>query len=270
MNPLLYALPFLMLQCSADGSLPPPRIESAPVVIQETYTYDKIYTRCNVPLPSRFNPDTYVRPQASNTMFPSTILPCDSSDFIQVVYEGSSTYHNFTALFSNSAPIQIDVDASLSKEEAIYHALDYGKVIGQMPAILRLNVYLLTIKAGNGHPFSGEHTQTYIDLPLNFMNAKEENLIHDFAHASMNGRNGVIDEVAWKQAMEMDNFFPSIYAEYHHSGNRDPYIEDVPETITIYLAIRWREERFDPAVVEFYNQKMYHRFKILDKFNWDS
>ena len=269
MNPLLYSLPFVVFQ-HMDGSVSPPIIEPIPIIFQETYSYDRVDTQCVVPPYSEFNPNSYIRPQGTNVLFPATILPCDPSDLVEIIYDGSGLYYNFTAIFDNSNPIQIDVDISLSKEEAVYHALDYAKVIGQMPALVRLNVQLLTLKAGDGYPFSGEHTQTYLELSLNFMGSKEENLIHDFAHASMNGRNGVINEAEWKQAMELDNFYPSIYAEHHHSGNRDPYIEDVPETMTVYLALRWRAERFDPAIVEFYNQKMYHRFKILDQFNWDS
>lgn len=269
MNLLLYALPFMVLQ-HADGSPQPLEIEALSVPLLETYSYNKSYESCIVPPPNQFNPNTYVRPQATNMLFPSTILPCDNSDFIEIIYQGSGVYYDFTAIFSNSKPIHIQVDSSLSKEKAIYHALDYGKVIGQMPPLVRLNVELLTLKAGDGYPFSGEHTQTYLELSLNFMGSKEENLIHDFSHASMNGPNGVINEKEWKEAMQLDNFSPSIYAEHHHSGNGDPYIEDVPETMTVYLAVRWRAERFDPSIVDFYNAKMYHRFKILDQLNWGS
>jgi hypothetical protein len=269
MNPLLYFSALFVLQ-HMDGGPPPPIIEPTPIVFRESYTYDKVYTQCVIPPAPRFNPNTYQRPQGSNMLFPSTILPCDPTDLVEITFENNEMYHTFTAYFTNSDPIIIDVDLSFSKEEAIYHALDYGKVIGQLPSLIRLNVELLTVIAGDGHPFSGEHTQTYVDLPLNTQGVKEENLVHDFAHASLNGRNGVINEREWKEAMELDNFYPSIYAEHHHSGDGDPYIEDVPETMTIYLAIRLRPERFDPAVVEFYNEKLYHRFKILDQFIWYS
>ena len=208
--------------------------------------------------------DKYETPHATNVLYPYLIVDTDPSDFIAVSHELTSSYHQFRAEFTNSEDVVIRVSTSYVYEDAVEIAIEYGRTIGQIPSLIRLNLKTLTLLEGDGHPSSGEHTVTYVDLRINSWGVKEENLIHDFAHASLNGLNGLLNEREWSSAVREDNyFFPSLYAAQH------PYDEDVPETIVMYLVSRWRPERFDKELIDFINTNMSSRFEILDTLNWE-
>jgi hypothetical protein len=209
--------------------------------------------------------EDYRQPQATNVLYPELITENDLSDFLSLDYHNSIGYHNFISSFTNSEDILIKVSLYYSKEEATTIAFDYAQVIGRLPSLIRLNVRTLTLLEGHGHPSSGSYTITYVDLRINRLGVKEENLIHDFAHASLNGGIGLLAERKdeWEKAvMQDDGFFASEYAA------SVPWVEDVPETIIPYLITRWRPERFDPELVDFYNTKLKARFNILDSLNW--
>lgn len=247
MNLLLYATALVYLQ-AMDGA--PPVIE--PV--------------CNPPYIEYFNPESYATPRSTNTLFPHLIMDCDSSSLTRLILQTPFVY---TASYRNGDVVKIQITNTSDEEQAYDVAYDYANTLGQLPSTLRIGFRMIRIGVGNGNPYSEQDmVQTYTDLGINRMGFTEENLMHDLAHISLNSRGGLINEARWKEAMAKDNFYPSVYAEHHHSGNGDPYIEDVPETIVIYLAVRWRPERFDTSMIDFYNLKMQHRFNLLDELNW--
>lgn len=211
-----------------------------------------------------FDPNTYITPDATNILYPLLITEKDHSDFLAITYQSTDEYHNFVAQFSRGYSLVIKVFTYYSPEEAVTIAREYAHVVGQIPHIIRFKVETLRLFPGDGHPTSGVHTKTYIDLRINKLGVKEENLIHDFVHASLNGGGDtLLDKQQWISAVDKDGFFPSYYAA------SQPWEEDVPESIIPYLVVRWRPERFDPDLIDFYEDKMSARFSILDKLDWN-
>ena len=210
-----------------------------------------------------FFSDRYQTPQATNVLYPYLIIDIDPSDFITIRHHSTDEYHQFIAEFVHSDDLLVRVSTYYTHEEAVDIAIDYGKTIGRIPPLIRLNIMSITLLHGLGHPSSGSNTITYVDLRINSWGVKEENLIHDFAHASLNGGKGLINREEWQKAIRADNgFFPSLYAQ------SEPFDEDISESIIPYLVSRWRPERFDEELVSFYNEKMQARFALLDRLEW--
>jgi hypothetical protein len=213
-----------------------------------------------------FNPNRFTKPWSTNVLYPDLIIPCDDSDFLYITpVSQNDAYYMFIAHFPNDIIFAIQVDTAFTYEEAIQTATAYGYTFGQIPFLLRHNFERLILKPGNGHPYSGQEIKTYTELGLTFMGFKEENLMHDLAHASLNSGQGLLSHQSWKTAMREDGYYPSLYAKTYYA----PYKEDAPEVIIYYLVSRWRPERFDPKLVEFINNRFPHRFAILDELDWN-
>lgn len=268
MNIIHYALPFFMLMSFDIGGKDEPLntyidIPPAPTI----YKYEaKIPTNCNPFMAELFNLNTFTKPQSTNTLYPDLITPCDDSDFLYLTPEEHTINHYiFTAHFPEDVTFTIAVDQSFTYTEAVQQATTYGRTMGQIPFLLRFNFERLILKPGDGHPYSGKEIQTYTELRINAWGVKEENLMHDLAHASLNGADGLLNRREWLAAMRQDGTSPSLYAKNYY----DSYQEDAPEVIIYYLVSRWRPERFDPKLVEFINNRFANRFAILDTLEWN-
>jgi hypothetical protein len=273
MNYTLYALPVLALMSLDIGGHHEPIIDhydihSRPPIVEhdeQRYTAD-IDIICPGIQRESFNPIGFQTPQSTNVLYKDLIIPCDPTDFLYASFvEMRNAEYIFKAHYPNDVSFEIVADSSFTYEEARDHAVNYGKAFGQIPYLLRFNFERLILRPGDGHPYSGTEIKTYTELRINAWGVKKENLVHDLAHASLNGSQGLLNRSEWEAAMRKDRYFPSLYAQNY----RDPYEEDVPEFVIYYLVVRWRPERFDPRLVSFLEERFSHRFAVMDRLDWN-
>jgi len=273
MNYIHYALPFLMLMSLDIGGRHQPitdyyDIDSRLPIVEVEYTkyQSKIDIFCPPIRIESFNPSIWKTPNSTNVLYPDLMTPCDPTDFLYATFlEMRNEEYVFIAHYPDEKSFEIVVDSSFSYEEARNQAVKYGQALGQIPYLLRFNFQRLILKPGDGHPYSGTITRTYTDLRINAWGVKKENLVHDLAHGSLNGPNGLLNQKDWEAAMAQDVYFPSLYPEKVNN----PYDEDVPEFVIYYLVVRWRPERFDPRLVSFLEERFSHRFAVMDQLDWN-
>lgn len=281
---LLYTSPIVQLEYINDGYLPPPQ-EAALI---PTFDYDDFVVE-------NYGPNDYI----PYDYFRNLILPDDPSTLVDITYQGLTERHRirhlgepiikpyegylYYAEFQNKQVLDIMVYNNMSKDDADIIANRYAILIGQMPEIFYKAVIGLTVFIGEEGGPSGpytEHSRPTMDAI--YWDFTEEMLLHSFTHASVNYYNPnawimydprdnetiieeftIIDRGEWLEAAEKDNYYMTPHSDHN------PETEDIAEVIYAYLASRWRPYRFDPDLIDYLNQKLYHRFEVFDSLELD-
>jgi hypothetical protein len=277
---MLYVLGLMMCLCGGPhvslaaihdgGSSPPIRIEES--VVEEIAFNSRPFTiRENLTVCNTF-PDL-ILPQDPN-IFSGLERIGETKRYTQI---GWNPYYGFLyeATYKNGKTIEIIVEKQANVTIANALALSYANHIGKLPPFLLSGVVSLHLFIQDGYGPSGRFPEYYNALADNTSECIEEMFIHKFVHASLDfpipwvyydprdkvtvvEQIGIVEEKAWMTAIAKDNFFISDYARER------PKNEDLAEVFPAYLASRWRPERFDPLLIDFLNEKFYHRFKVLD------
>jgi hypothetical protein len=223
----------------------------------------------------------HAEPPYAGTIFidPDIITASDPTTYLSVVPKGrgqrsmfdrrTNSFNRvnarlFTASFSNSRAIEVQVNPEFSPSKARKLATKYAKVIGRLPKCLLLDVDTVWIHAGL-QPFGGGNRNLLIHTGQSAQYEKdeilEETLVHEASHTSLDSYHATAKR--WLAAQKSDPEFISTYAR------DNPTREDVAETFLMWLAVRHRLERIDPAVAATIRKSIPARLRYLDraKFN---
>ena len=128
-----------------------------------------------------------------------------------------------------------------SQDAARVEVEAYGHVLGQMPAVLLFAITHVVINAGD-EPWGGggkSHGGILVHTDWLTMGSGdeyiEEVMLHEAGHAAWD--RSLRDSPEWLAAQEADSVFISRYAR------DNPGREDVTESFTAYLALRYRPDR---------------------------
>ena len=101
----------------------------------------------------------------------------------------------------------------------------------------------MTIHGGGALPFGGSENGIliHVDVEPSTVAFLEEILVHEAAHANYGAAHDMAP--AWQAAQADDPTFISLYA--HDNPNR----EDVAETLLMWYAVRYRNDRLDAATI---------------------
>ena len=210
---------------------------------------------------------------------PNTILDSDPSSFIGVTYvgQGIRTMYDerikkdikpnayvFLAAFDDGVEIEIQVNPEFEQTSALSQVEYYSRIIGQLPYTLRAGVKYVGIHAGNGL-FNGENGRFDIHTGTGAIYIKDgilaEVIIHEAVHAGL--ENAHIHTAQWKQAQQQDLAFISNYA------HKNPFTEDLADTVVAYLAIRYKPDRISEELYQTITTKIEHRINYLDSLNFE-
>ena len=170
----------------------------------------------------------------------------------------------FLARFDDGLTAEIQVNPEFgSVSAARVEASKYGRLIGQLPTVLRTNVKTVWIHRGN-QPLGGGNNNILIhaDRAEQSM-AKgylEEELVHEAAHTSLDPTfMGIVNAVDWRAAQTADGNFISDYARDH------PEREDIAESFLPYLAVRYRSARISRSYERTILETMPNRIAYVDQ-----
>ncbi len=170
----------------------------------------------------------------------------------------------FTAKFSDSRAIEVQVNPEFSATKARKLAVRYAKVIGRLPKCLRLDVDTVWIHAGV-QPFGGGNRNLLIHTGQSALYEKdgilEETLVHEASHTSLD--DGHAAAKGWLAAQKSDPDFISTYAR------DNPTREDVAETFLLWLAVRHRLETIDAETARTIRRTIPARLKYFDARNFE-
>lgn len=136
--------------------------------------------------------------------------------------------------------LQFQIHPEFGSREAARAEVDtYAAPLGRIPAALLSGAEEVEISAVD-NVFQGNkngifHIYTIHGKELIRDGFLEEVLIHEGGHASLERVHA--NTADWRAAQEADGVFVSAYAE------TNPRVEDVPESILAYFALRYRPER---------------------------
>jgi hypothetical protein len=220
-------------------------------------------------------------PPYSGTIFidPDIITPADPTTYLSVTPKGRGVRtmfdrrrndfikinaRLFAARFSDSRVIEVQVNPEFSSTKARRLAVKYAKVIGRLPICLRTDLDTVWIHAGI-EPFGGGNRNLLIHTGQSTFYERdgilEETMVHEACHTSLDDDHA--NAKGWVAAQQSDPEFISTYAR------DNPRREDVAETFLLWLAVRHRAERIDPAVATTIRNAVPARLKYFDKQKLD-
>lgn len=168
----------------------------------------------------------------------------------------------FTAEFSDSAAIEVQVNREFERDEAETEALFYLNAIGRIPQVLRSKVETVWIHKGN-KPFGGGNNNLLIHVEQGEAYERdgilEETFVHEAAHTSLDGDHA--EAPAWLEAQRLDANFISQYAQ------DNPLREDVAETYLLHFAIRHRSQRVSDELKSTVEKTIPNRLRYFDLLN---
>ncbi len=221
-------------------------------------------------------------PPYGGTIFldPDIILPGDPTTFQGAPYAGrglrtmfdrrvngwvQNEAYLFDATFDDGLSAEIQVNPEFASSSAAAVAAEtYGRAIGQLPTALRLDLETVWIHLGTA-PFGGGNNNILIhtgqaDLYMSD-GILEETLVHEAAHTSLDADHA--DAPGWRAAQSADDCFISTYA-------RDfPDREDIAESFLVYVAVRYRRDRIDLALLQTAQDTMPGRIAYFDSIPLD-
>ncbi len=221
-----------------------------------------------------------ITPPYSGTAFldPDIINASDPSVFVSSTYLGRG-YRNmydrradatirvyaflFRVSYNDGTTIEAQVNPEFGTSAAAgIEAQKYGRMAGQLPAILRKNIKMLWIHKGNAD-FGGAPNAIVIhtDRAVAYGDNIEEILIHESAHTSLD-----VDHAAapiWQLAQSLDGEFISDYA------NEYPDREDVAESFLTFLAVRYKLDRISGTDATTIQQTIPWRLEYFDNQHFD-
>lgn len=151
-------------------------------------------------------------------------------------------------------------NADIAKEEA----LQYAKVIGQLPNCLRKDVRTVSIHKGV-QLYGGGNNNILIHTGQTELYVKdgilEETLVHEATHTSLDGEHAL--SVDWLRAALNDRNFISKYAQ------DNPKREDVSETFLLFIAQKIHPERISDALKQTIMNTIPNRIQYLESMAWN-
>ena len=171
----------------------------------------------------------------------------------------------FNAQFDDGLTSEIQVNPEFgSASAALAEAIKYGRVIGQLPTVLRTDVETVWIHKGN-HPLGGGNNNILIHVDRAEDSKKggflEEELVHEGAHSSLDPTHS--EDPDWIAAQKADGNFISTYARDY------PKREDIAESFLSYLAVRYRSARVSPSYEKTILKTIPNRIVYFDAQSFD-
>lgn len=213
-------------------------------------------------------------PPYSSTVFIDSdiLLADDPSSFIQTVAAGSGTRTMFdrrvndwvvveallfTAYYTDSANIEVQVNPEFDASEAAEKAAFYGHAIGQLPKAMRTDVQTVWLHKGN-QAFGGGNNNLLIHTEATGYHGEwlEETLFHESCHTSVDSI--LAERSDWLSAQTADPEFISTYAQ------DNPTREDVAESCLLHYAARFRSDRILESELSTINSTIPNRLNVLD------
>lgn len=216
-------------------------------------------------------------PYSGTTFLDSGVLTADDpSTFVQVIANGVGSRQMFDRRASNGAgdwvvvdallfnafytdgeTIEIQVNPEFSASDAEVKANFYGHTIGQMPALLRIDVQTVWIHKGD-KPFGGGNNNILIhtDSPGYHGEWLEETIYHESCHTSLDSR--LASSTQWLSAQALDAEFISTYAR------DNPTREDVAESCLMHFVLRNFPERISAEARATIESIIPNRLAVLD------
>ena len=209
---------------------------------------------------------------------PHIILPTDPSTYQTMSYISQQTrilydrrigtaleipdVHNHVASFQDSHDVEFRVHPEFeAPETAQRFAERYAYAIGQLPAVLRKNLRLVSILQGI-KPFGGDEHRGELLIHTGqarlYENERilEETLMHEACHISLDVVHPHTAD--WRAAQRSDGEFISIYARDY------PTREDVAESFLPYYAVRYRPDRISDEIRQTIETTIPHRIAYFD------
>lgn len=171
----------------------------------------------------------------------------------------------FNATFSDGLTSEIQVNPEFgSADAAAVEAAKYGRLVGQLPHILRTDVAMIWIHQGV-QLFGGGNQSILIHTGQAALYEQEgileETLIHEAAHTSLDADHATAP--GWITAQHADGNFISTYAR------DNPVREDIAESFLPYLAYRLRLGRISPTLADIFGATMPNRIRYFDDQAFD-
>ena len=171
----------------------------------------------------------------------------------------------FNAQFDDGLTAEIQVNPEFgSASAAMVEANKYGRVIGQLPTVLRTDVETVWIHKGN-HPLGGGNDNILIHVDRAENSKKkgflEEELVHEGAHTSLDSTHSEAPD--WIAAQKADSNYISTYARDY------PKREDIAESFLSYLAVRYRSARVSPFYEQTILKTIPNRIAYFDAQSFD-
>ncbi len=169
-------------------------------------------------------------------------------------------FFRFAATYKNSKPVTFDINMEVWDVTIATGIADgYGRILGQLPLVLRTNVkHVVVHETGEGW-FANADGLVIIqngDFALNKrQGVLEELFFHESVHTSLDRK---IERMrGWQQAQKSDPAFITDYAEW------SPIYEDVAETFLIHYALVMRPERVSRRTLRKINKSIPNRLRFL-------
>ncbi|MGB0420482.1 MAG: hypothetical protein ACPGL0_04860 [Limisphaerales bacterium] len=155
--------------------------------------------------------------------------------------------------------VQVNTEFGLSSREV---ALEYARIIGQLPTALRKDVDTVWIHRGK-MPFGGGNRNLLIhtEQAAEYVSSGilEETLIHEASHTSLDEAHA--RSQGWMDAQQADGSYLSQYAQDY------PLREDLAESFLLFLGAEHLADRMDPRDLQTVESTIPHRiayFRSLD------
>ena len=210
---------------------------------------------------------------------PDILTSSDPSTFREARYAGRGNRlmfdrrqgwvtHNaflFDATYSDGFRVEIQVNPEFETREAAQEQADrFGWLIGQIPIALRSSAFQTVWIHKGREAFGGRNNNVLIHTDeANWLAARgflEEVLIHEATHTALDSIHA--SAPGWIQAQRDDMDFISTYARDH------PSREDLAESFSMWMALRFREDRISRHLVATIRARMPHRLTYLDRQNF--
>ena len=171
----------------------------------------------------------------------------------------------FNATFDDGLSVEVQVNPEFeSSELSQVQAEKYARVIGRLPTTLRKDVQTVWIHKG-AELFGGGNNNLLIHIGQADLYESdgilEETLVHEASHTSLDDPHATA--TGWIAAQGKDPSFISTYAR------DNPTREDIAETVLLYLAVKYRQDRISSDLESTVLKTIPGRIKYLDELSWE-
>ncbi len=173
------------------------------------------------------------------------------------------TMRLYAVEFRGEPSVEFQVNMEIPAADAEAFVETYGRIVGQVPRVLRSQLKTVTIHGGKA-PFGGGNENMVVQVEQGVEYARdgilEEAVLHELSHTSL---DPVVPGAGWSAAQRMDGSFLSRYAQ------ENPDREDVAETFPIFLAVEYRKNRVPKDVYDAAFRHIPARMNFFRKQRYD-
>lgn len=210
---------------------------------------------------------------------PDILTSSDPSTFREAAYAGRGSRlmfdrrhgwvtHDaflFDATYTDGFRVEIQVNPEFETREVAQAQADrFGWLIGQLPIVLRSSDFRTVWIHKGRHPFGGRNNNVLIHTgeadSLAARGFLEEVLVHEATHTALDSIHAAAP--GWIQAQRDDMDFISTYAR------DNPAREDLAESFSMWMALRFREDRIFGHLAATIRARMPHRLSYFDRQNF--